>query len=611
MKQSKPYQIPVFVRICGILLLFLQTSLACSTPINIHSGSNVALSKILEEIASICHLNVIYLQEQTKTMLDSKKTSIHINNKPLIQVLDSLLKSNDFHYTLQKDTLQVGFLLTKTFEISYIATTRVGSSNTDIVFSQDNQTHSPYNTHTNAPLGFSNFEIESQAHKMAMNKATSNTQTMGKSGTKIYSIDEIDFWGELQNEIAGVAYAPGDSYQPTTSELKNKKDIIINKAAGLLTITATPKQIKRVESYLATLNNKIQKQVLIDVYIFNIQHSNNQTYGIDWNEFYKLGNLLTLPPNAEGSNNALTGVNNGDFAISIFSQGVSINRIVEFLQTYGKVQSVSNPKVLTLNNQPAIISVGSVLRYFQNTTYQTTTQGTSIQNLSQAFPSVFAGILLDVTPSVKNDKIILKINPSITKTKDISIENQTTALESPPNLSTKQLSSLVQVKDGEKIVLGGLIDKTEGQILRKLPILGDIPLLKYLFSYKKNIKETQEMVIIISPHIVRLDVKQQEQDKIEEIINFTKESDLKPQDSKDTTKDSAPDSTSQDSTKQDSSIDTDTNSTPQEKQDSTQSLESPLESKPNKQDSTLSQPLAYKTEAPYPHTKPIHESCYI
>ena len=599
MKQSKPYQIPVFVRICGILLLFLQTSLACSTPINIHSGSNVALSKILEEIASICHLNVIYLQEQTKAMLDSKKTSIHINNKPLIQVLDSLLKSNDFHYTLQKDTLQVGFLLTKTFEISYIATTRVGSSNTDIVFSQDNQTHSPYNTHTNAPLGFSNFEIESQAHKMAMNKATSNTQTMGKSGTKIYSIDEIDFWGELQNEIAGVAYAPGDSYQPTTSELKNKKDIIINKAAGLLTITATPKQIKRVESYLATLNNKIQKQVLIDVYIFNIQHSNNQTYGIDWNEFYKLGNLLTLPPNAEGSNNALTGVNNGDFAISIFSQGVSINRIVEFLQTYGKVQSVSNPKVLTLNNQPAIISVGSVLRYFQNTTYQTTTQGTSIQNLSQAFPSVFAGILLDVTPSVKNDKIILKINPSITKTKDISIENQTTALESPPNLSTKQLSSLVQVKDGEKIVLGGLIDKTEGQILRKLPILGDIPLLKYLFSYKKNIKETQEMVIIISPHIVRLDAREQEQDKIEEIINFTKESDFKPQDSKDTTKDS----TSQDSTKQDSSTNTDTDSTPQNKQDSTQSLEDPLESQPNKQDSALSQPLAYKTDSPIPPHK--------
>lgn len=107
------------------------------------------------------------------------------------------------------------------------------------------------------------------------------------------------------------------------------------------------------------------------------------------------------------------------------------------------------------------------------------------------------------------------------------------------------------------------------------------------------------MVIIISPHIVRLGTARQEQDKIEEIINFTKESDFKPQDSKNTTKDSAP----QDSTKQDSSTDTDTDSTPQNKQDSTQSLEAPLESKPNKQDSALSQPLAYKTDSPIPPHK--------
>ena len=105
------------------------------------------------------------------------------------------------------------------------------------------------------------------------------------------------------------------------------------------------------------------------------------------------------------------------------------------------------------------------------------------------------------------------------------------------------------------------------------------------------------MVIIISPHIVRLDAREQEQDKIEEIINFTKESDFKPQDSKDTTKDSAP----QDSTKQDSSTDTDTDSTPQKEQDSTQSLEAPLESQP--QDSALSQPLAYKTDSPIPPHK--------
>lgn len=504
---------------------------ACDMPLNIRSGSNVLLSKIIEEIAAQCHLNVIYLQENTKAMLDSKKTAIHIKDKALRNVLDSLIIGNDFYYTLSSGTLKIGSLLTKTFEISYIATTRVGSSNTDIVFSQDNQVQSLYNTtyaNTNTPLALSNFELENQSHKMAIGKATANNPNFGKSGTKIYSIDEIDFWGELHNEIAGIAYAPGDAYQPTLTELKGKnKDIIINKAAGLLTITATPAQMKRVESYIHSLNDKIQKQVLIDVHIFNLQHTDNQTYGVDWNEFYKLGNLTTLPPSADSqSSSGSIGSAGSGFAINVFSQGVSINRIIEFLQTYGKVHSISNPKVLTLNNQPAIISVGSVLRYSQNTTYQTTTQGTSIQNNAQAYPSVFAGILLDVTPSIKDEKIILKINPSITKTKDISIENQTTALDMPPNLSTKQLSSLVQVRDGERIVLGGLIDKTEGQTTRKVPILGDIPIIKYLFSYKKNIKETQEMVIVIAPRIVSADTDPKDQPLIDEIMQFSKQGSL-------------------------------------------------------------------------------------
>lgn len=513
-------------------IFFLVSILALYTyaqNIHIHSNNATPLSKIIEEIASQSNVSVFYLQENVKEMLDRKKTSIHITDKSLQSTLKNLLTDNDFYYTLHKDALKIGFLLTKTFEIHYIATTRVGSSNTDIVFSQDNQIQSLYNNgQFNA---ISDFEIPSQTHKMAMSKATSNNPNIGKSGTKIYSIDEIDFWGDLKDEIASIAYRPGDSYQPDfTSELKNdnKKDrhIVINKAAGLLTITGTRTQIDRVQKYIHNLNEKIQKQVLIDVHIFNVQHTDNQTYGVDWNEFFKLGNLSILSPNnniGQGASYATMGTNGTNYEINIFSQGANIDRIVEFLQTYGKVQSISNPKVLTLNNQPAIISVGSVLRYAQNTTYQTTTQGTSVQNNSQAFPSVFAGILLDVTPSIKGNKIILKINPSITKAKDFSVENQSTALNAPPNLSTKQLSSLVQVQDGQKIILGGLIDKTEGQTIRKIPLLGDIPLIKYLFRYKKDIKETQEMIIVISPHIIHLDQKQDTKDlqRIQEIEDFS------------------------------------------------------------------------------------------
>lgn len=517
-------QFPRLLRI--LCLIYCLTQQAIYTCDLLSFNANTTLSKILEAIALDCKLNIIYTQDLAHKILDSKVISLHFDNTSLQDILQTLLTQNDIGFTLENNLLSIWALQTKTFSINYISTARVGSSNTDVFFSQDSQ--NTLNTYQNsyAMQNFSTFESTQQAHKMALNKAAGHTLGTGKSGTKIYSIDEMDFWGELENEIYNIAYRPGDWYTPdsnidTQQDTKDSKyahkDIIINKGAGLLTITGSQKQIDRVEQYLASLAQKIHAQVLIDVNIFNVEHNDSATYGIDWEQFFNLTNLATAPMGSDNSSALILDNSGTSYGINIFSQGVSIERIVEFLQTYGKVESISNPKVLTLNNQPAIISVGSVLRYQQNTTYQTTTQGTSVQNASEIFPSVFAGILLDVTPSIEGKKIILKINPSITKTKDVSIENQTTALSSPPNLATKHLSSLVAIEDGQRIVLGGLIDKTETKIHKQIPVLGSIPLLKYLFSYTKNTQVTKEMVIILSPKIMNPQAIEQLQDEIPQI----------------------------------------------------------------------------------------------
>ena len=517
-------QFPRLLRIlCLTYCLTQQTIYTCDL---LSFNANTTLSKILEAIALDCKLNIIYTQDLAHKILDSKVISLHFDNASLQDILQTLLTQNDIGFTLENNLLSIWALQTKTFSINYISTARVGSSNTDVFFSQDSQ--NTLNTYQNpyTMQNFSTFESTQQAHKMALNKAAGHTLGTGKSGTKIYSIDEMDFWGELENEIYNIAYRPGDWYTPdsgidTPQDTKDSKyahkDIIINKGAGLLTITGSQKQIDRVEQYLASLAQKIHAQVLIDVNIFNIEHNDSATYGIDWEQFFNLTNLATAPMGSDNSSALILDNSGTSYGINIFSQGVSIERIVEFLQTYGKVESISNPKVLTLNNQPAIISVGSVLRYQQNTTYQTTTQGTSVQNASEIFPSVFAGILLDVTPSIEGKKIILKINPSITKTKDVSIENQTTALSSPPNLATKHLSSLVAIEEGQRIVLGGLIDKTETKIRKQIPVLGSIPLLKYLFNYTKNTQLTKEMVIILSPKIMNPQAIEQLQDEIPQI----------------------------------------------------------------------------------------------
>ncbi len=109
------------MKACFRILYFLPILLfSCDSPINIHSRSNVPLSKIIEEVATQCQLNIIYLQENTKAMLDSKKMAIHIQNKPIKKVLDSLITSNDFYYNLHNETLKSARFLPKPLKLAIL-----------------------------------------------------------------------------------------------------------------------------------------------------------------------------------------------------------------------------------------------------------------------------------------------------------------------------------------------------------------------------------------------------------------------------------------------------------------------------------------------------------
>ena len=157
---------------------------------------------------------------------------------------------------------------------------------------------------------------------------------------------------------------------------------------------------------------------------------------------------------------------------------------------------------MALNNQPAIISVGSVLRYSQELVYQSNNANNTIQNISTQYPSVFAGILLDITPSISQDTIILRINPAITKTKDPELENTAQALSSPPNLSTNQLSSIVKLKDGERVIIGGLLNNVNQITTQGIPKLSDIRGFKRIFGKQSRLQRSEELIIIITPTII-------------------------------------------------------------------------------------------------------------
>jgi general secretion pathway protein D len=131
--------------------------------------------------------------------------------------------------------------------------------------------------------------------------------------------------------------------------------------------------------------------------------------------------------------------------------------------------------------------------------------GGTVGGTTQVVSSVFAGVLLDITPEISNDgSITLRINPSISEVAS-QLKTDGTVRDMPPDLSRRQMSSVVTVKDGSTVIMGGLIGTRNDMTGNKIPLLGDIPVLGWLFKSEGITKKTEEMVIIIEPHIVKKD----------------------------------------------------------------------------------------------------------
>jgi general secretion pathway protein D len=174
------------------------------------------------------------------------------------------------------------------------------------------------------------------------------------------------------------------------------------------------------------------------------------------------------------------------------------------LKTQGDVYSISNPKILTLNNQPALITAGTELFYSIDSSTTTAGGGTApVVGQTRTVSSVFSGVLLDITPEISNDgNIILRVNPSISETAS-AINSSNEQRKMPPDLTRRQMSSVISVKDGNRVIVGGLINTKNVNDSNKIPLLGDIPFLGSLFKREGMSKKTEEIIIIIEPHIIK------------------------------------------------------------------------------------------------------------
>jgi len=418
--------------------IFLYAGTCDKKLFTLHIADNVSLKTILSDLVSECKINIILKDKEAKSKIDSKISFVNVENVTLKTLLEILFQKANLFYKLKNNILYVSYFKTKNYRVDFIPNNITGKSNIE---STDNTVKNDYS---------------------------------------------FDFWDNLNDNIVQILKNVSDDYKPP----------IIDKNSGLITVTGNKEQINEIDKYISSLNDRLHKEVLIDVKILSVTLSKSHQTGINWSQL----NISLGPTSVPVQTNEIFGRN------AVFSQSrFNITGLLNFLAQFGNVNSISNPKIVTLNNQKALISVGDTIYYKYASEIATDNNGNPTTKYT--IENKFVGVLLDITPQISdNGQIVLSINPRISDFKDTAQLNNPSR-DMPPDTQENMMLSVVKLKNNETLVLGGLITDKKSLNVNGIPVLKEIPLLKYLFSSKENVSNKRELVFIITPHIIDVNKK--------------------------------------------------------------------------------------------------------
>lgn len=239
---------------------------------------------------------------------------------------------------------------------------------------------------------------------------------------------------------------------------------------------------KKIQSIIAEVDKK-NLQVEIVVKVVEINHDVSRSLGIDWN----IANVGMSQANVVGGVgvNAPISLSAADVSIGTVRNFAQIDAILQTLEISGKSKTLSNPRITATNNTPANILGGT--QFF----VQSVDANGNIVNTQYT-----VGTILDVTPHVNSMKDI---------TLDIEAELSTVSdpTSSRPSINTTNAKTVQMVQDGETVVMGGFVLEQESRTETGIPLLRSIPIIGHLFKSDETIKKSKEVLIFISPHIVK------------------------------------------------------------------------------------------------------------
>jgi len=437
----------------------------------------------------------------------SGKVTIDLKRVTLKEALDAILSPIGWNYSIDGKFIKVlkPQMETRLFTLNYIATKRSGKRE---VYAS-----------TGGGLG------GLQTGTLPGQQTTASPST---GYSNLISVDEMDLWTEIQKGLEAIIFGSVEEKVKEASSETNKttwtradgkgKKLILNKSSGVIMVNDYPLNLNKIASYIETVEGSSQRQVSIQAKILEVILSDEYKGGINWKEIESLPRSLKLswgltdkagttgfPGGIGDSTSGGTTVQTpgtfkirpfgGVLAIGAGGTGIVLSDIMQAISEQGDVKVLSSPTISTLNNQKAIIRVGNQDVFFN--TGAAAAGGNTVLQTIQAM-TIDVGIILDVTPQIAEDgTIIMNIHPSITEKtgEKITPDGKTTF----PLLSVRETDTTVKVKDGQTIIIAGLMQEKKEESYIGFPVLQSVPLLGGLFRYKTEKKRNSELVIMITP----------------------------------------------------------------------------------------------------------------
>lgn len=305
------------------------------------------------------------------------------------------------------------------------------------------------------------------------------------------------FWGGIETSILGFI-----------SESDSQQDpVIINTQTGLLVVHATTKEHAKIAQFLEDAELIMQKQVIIEAKIVEVTLDHEYRSGINWTFFNNNFGSSETSGGLGISGDQLAGVGGAGGVFNINLSLDNFTSMLELLDYQGDVQVLSSPRVSTINNQKAVIKVGSDEFFATSSSESNSTDddGAASTSTSIGLEKFFSGIALDVTPQIAdNDYVTLHVKPTVTevieKTKVITINDEPTSLPLAYS-NIRESDSIIRAKSGQIIVIGGLLSQKQDVGSAGLPWISKVPFLGTLFSQERESQKKSELVILLKPTV--------------------------------------------------------------------------------------------------------------